>query len=296
LAVLYIYSSSLPLWQSIGSLLLLLIVSGITIRLRHRQPYLAVGWFWFLVTLVPVIGLIHVGSQSMADRYTYIPLIGLFIMAAWGVPDLTKGVRHRAGILALLAGAVIIASAALTWQQLGYWRDSFSLFRHTLQVTTDNYIIHNNLGSALENKGEVDSAIQEYQIALLISPNYAIVHYNLGIALAKKGDQDSAINEFQKAVTIKPNLFNAHDSLGAALGRKGDLDAAIKEFQEVLRLSPNNVLAHNNLGAAFANKGDLDAAIQEYQEALRINPSYTMAKNNLENTIAQKRMKNEARK
>lgn len=296
LAVLYIYSSSLPLWQSIGSLLLLLIVSGITIRLRHRHPYLAVGWLWFLVTLMPVIGLIHVGNQSMADRYTYIPLVGLFIMAAWGVADLTKGVRHRAGILVLLSGAVIIASAALTWQQLGYWHDSFSLFRHTLQVTTDNYIIHNNLGGALENKGEVDSAIQEYQIALLISPNYAIAHYNLGVALAKKGDQDSAINEFQKAVTIKPNLFIAHNSLGAVLGRKGDLDAAIKEFQEVLRLSPNNVAAHNNLGAAFANKGDLDAAIQEYQEALRINPSYTMAKNNLENTIAQKRMKNEARK
>ncbi|HXE98651.1 MAG TPA: tetratricopeptide repeat protein [Dongiaceae bacterium] len=223
LAILYPIPLSLPPWQAICSLLVLLLVSAVTIRARHRYPYLAAGWFWFLVTLVPVIGIIQVGVQSMADRYSYIPLTGLFIMAAWGVPDLAKGLKQRQGILALLAGAVIIASAALTWQQLGYWRDNISLYRHTLQVTDGNYVIHNNLGSALANKWDLDAAILEFNEALRINPDYSDAHYNLGMAFAMKGSLDAAIRELREALRINPNNAKASYNLGVALDQKRQL-------------------------------------------------------------------------
>jgi tetratricopeptide (TPR) repeat protein len=322
LAMLYPYSQELPLWQAIGSLLVLLLVSGATIRAWRTYPYLVVGWFWFLVTLVPVIGLIQVGSQSMADRYTYIPVIGLFIMAAWGVRDLTYKLPYREVILALLAGAVIVVSAVVTWQQIGYWRDSYTLYRHTLQVTGDNYLIHFNLGLTLErqkdldgaireyqeavrinpgyklahgslgtvlaSKGELDAAIGEFQAALLIDPDYQDVHNNLGLALSRKGDLDSAIREYQEALRISPDYIEAHNNLGVAYGKKGNLDAAIREFHEVLRINPDESEGHGNLGLALAGKGDLPAAIREYQEALRINPKNEKARKALELALAQK--------
>ena len=259
LAVFYPLSFYNPLWQTISSLLVLFFVSAAVVRVRHQYPYLAVGWFWFLITLVPVIGFIQVGGQSMADRYSYIPVTGLFIMTAWGCADLTKGLRHREGILALLAGTIIAASAALTWQQLGYWRDSISLYRHTVQATEGNYWIH----------------------------------YNLGVALADKGDLDAAIREYRETLRIKPDYAKAHNNLGFTLATKGNLDAAIREFREALRINPRDINFHNNLGLVLARKGDLDAAIQEFQEALRINPAYTEAEKNLGVALAQKRMQRE---
>ncbi len=254
LAVLYPFPLSFPLWQVISSLLVLLFLSVTAIRVGRLRPYLPVGWFWFLVTLVPVIGLIKVGVQSMADRYSYIPSIGLFIMAAWGVPDLTKGLRHRKGILALLACAVIIASTVLTWQQLRYWRDNISLYRHTLQVTTGNSWINYNLGLALASAGDLDAAIQEYQKALLISPNNSNIHNNLGMALVRKGDTDEGIRELREALLLTPDNVEAHNNLGSAFAIKGDMDAAIQEFREAVVLNPNNTGAHYNLGKALAQK------------------------------------------
>lgn len=220
LAVLYPFPLSFPLWQVIVSLLILLLVSTATYRARHRHPYLMVGWFWFLITLVPVIGLVQVGVQSMADRYTYIPLTGLFVLAAWGIPDLTKGLKYREVFLPLLAGAVIIASAALTWKQLDCWRDNNSLYRHTLRVTSGNYVIHNNLGSALANKWDLDAAMLEFQESLQINPNYAEAHYNLGMAFAMKGNVDAAIHELQEALRINPENSKAHNNLEVALEQK----------------------------------------------------------------------------
>jgi tetratricopeptide (TPR) repeat protein len=288
LAVLYPLSPSIPLWQAIGSLLVLLLLSAAVIRARHRRPYLMAGWFWFLVTLVPVIGLIQVGCQSMADRYTYLPVIGLFIIVAWGAADLTRNLRHQKVVLALLAGVVISASTALTWQQLGYWRDNISLFRHTLQITDGNYLINNNLGIALAEKGDLDAAIREYQTALGINPNYADAHYNLGNAFIKKKDPDAAVREYRETLLINPNHADAHYSLGAALANKGDLDAAIREYRVALRLNPNDAKALTNLGVALANEGNLDAAIQEFQEVLRISPGDVKAQTNLGIAFAQK--------
>jgi protein O-mannosyl-transferase len=330
LAVLYPIKSSLPPGQVIGSFLGLLLISVIALRLWRRHPFFPVGWFWFLITLLPVIGLIQVGSQAMADRYSYLPSIGLFIMAAWGVPVLSRRCRGREGMLALLAGVVILASALATWRQLGYWRDSISLFQHTLQVTSDNYLItsdlggalaqkgdldaaqlqfneslrinpnfattHYNLGLTLADKGDLDGAIQHLQVALQMTPNDAKTHYGLAVALFRKGEVDAAMQHYQAALLISPNDAKAHYGLGIALARKGDLDAAIQEYQTTLRLSPDLADAHNNLGAALATRGDLEGAIREFSDVLRISPSDTFAQDNLGRALAQKRKRNERSK
>ncbi len=220
LAVLYPIPLSFPLWQVIGSLLVLLLVSAATIQARHRYPYLAMGWAWFMVTLVPVIGLVQVGIQAMADRYTYIPLVGLFIMAAWGFPDLASRLKYRAGLLTLLAGAVITTSAVLSWQQLGYWRDNESLYRHTISITADNYVMHNNLGNVLANRWNLDAAIQEFKKALRIKPNYSEAHYNLGMVFAIQGNVDAAIQELQEALRLNPDHSKAQFNLAVALEQK----------------------------------------------------------------------------
>jgi tetratricopeptide (TPR) repeat protein len=187
-----------------------------------------VGWFWFLITLVPVIGLVQVGVQSMADRYTYIPLTGLFIMTAWGIPDLARGLKYREVFLALLAGTIIITSTILTWQQLGYWQNNEALYRHTLHVTTGNYVIHNNLGNALANKWELDDAIAEFKEALRINSNYSDAHYNLGMVFAIKGNHDAAIQELQETLRINPGNTKAHFNLGVALEQKRWQDGSQK--------------------------------------------------------------------
>jgi len=220
LGVFYPIPSTFLLWRVIGSLLVILLISGATIRGASRYPYLAAGWFWFLVTLVPVIGLVQVGGQSMADRYTYIPVIGLFIMAAWGTADLTRNLPHQRVVLTLIAGVAVIASTVLTWRQLGYWRDDNSLFRHTLQVTSDNSYINYNLGVDLAEKGDLDAAIREYLEAVRISPDFTEAHTNLGIALAKKGDLDAAIKELQEALRISPNETIIQSALESALRQK----------------------------------------------------------------------------
>ncbi len=288
LGVLYPMPPSFPLWQVLGSLLVLLLISVATIRAGRRYPYLAAGWFWYLVTLVPVIGLIQVGAQSIADRYTYIPLTGLFIMVAWGTADMTKSWRYRKIVLALSAGMVIIASTVITWQQLAYWRDSVSLFRHALQVTADNSIMHNNLGFALFHKGHVDEAISEYKEALRIKPKSSSAHNNLGFALASQGKLDAAIWEYQLSLILKPDHAETHNNLGVALFRKGRVDEALREYQAALRIKPNDANAHNNSGLALVNKGAVDAAIQEYKEALRLKPDHSEVHNNLGVALANK--------
>ena len=217
LAVMYPLPLTIPPWQIIGALLFLLLVSTAAVLARRRHPYLAVGWFWYLVTLVPVIGLVQVGDQAMADRYTYIPLVGLFILAAWGVPALAKDLPYRRGILTLAAAMAITASAAATWRQLGYWQDNVSLFRHALQVTSGNFLAHNRLGTALGRKGDVDAAYREFQEALAIEPNCYETHNNLGFSLAVKGNLDAAIKEYRVALALNPDYLTARANLEAAL-------------------------------------------------------------------------------
>lgn len=254
LAVFYPFNSSINFWQVICSLLILILLSIVAIRTARQSPYFALGWFWFLITLLPAIGLIHVGAQSMADRYTYIPGIGLFIIAAWGIPELTKDLRYQKTVLTLLAAAVIIASTILTWQQLRHWRNNISLYRHTLRVTADNYTIHNNLGVALQVSGDIDASIVQYEETLRINPNYWYAQDNLEKALRAKRDREGAIQFYREMIQMSPNNANAHSNLGFVLAGKGNLDEAIKEYQIVIRLNPNDSGAHKNLEFALARK------------------------------------------
>lgn len=281
LAVFYPLPISFPWWQSIGAMFVLLLVSAATIRVRRQHPYLLVGWLWFLLTLVPVIGVIQVGMQSMADRYTYIPLIGLFIMAAWGVPALAQDLRHRQRLLALLAVTVIAASAVGTWQQLDYWRDGVSLFRRAIQITSNNHIMHNSLGVALKRNGDLDAAVREYRAALAIKPDFAEARNNLGLALGNQGDLDAEIGEYRKALAIKPDLVEARSNLGVALATKGDLDAAIRELRQAVAARPDFADAHTNLGLALDKAGDIDGAIAQYRSAVALAPGRALPHLNL---------------
>lgn len=282
LAVFYPYPSSVPLWQVICSLLVLVFISATTISVRRRHPSLVVGWFWFIVTLVPVIGLIQVGDQAMADRYSYIPLTGLFIMAAWGFPIFTKVLpQYLHGIVALTACLVITVSTVLTCQQLGYWQDNVSLFRHAAHVTPGNYLAHFNLGSIYTQKNDLDDAIKEYRKALETRPYDIKAHTNLGSVLAKKRAFDAAIREYQEVLMIDPNDIMAHINIGNALAEKGDFNAAIKVYNETIMIDPNNIGARLNLAAVLANYGYLDTAIKEYNEALKLNPNSVEIQNNL---------------
>jgi len=285
LALLYPFPSSMPLWQVLASCVLLVIVSLVVIRLRGRHPYLIVGWLWFLVTLVPVIGLVQVGGQSMADRYTYIPLIGLFIMAGWAVPDLLRDLRHHSAILAILSCAAILTLSVATWGQLGYWKDNISLYRHTLDVTTNNYLILNNYGIALADRGEVDAAIQAYNDALRIWPKSATVHVNLGAALANQGRFQEAIAHYNEALRLIPdyalawsNLSKTLSNMGVALAQEGRPDEAIRHFRQSVSIDPQNVDGHFNLGVALARMNRVDEAAEQFTEVLNLMPDSTEAR------------------
>lgn len=289
LAIYYPFPLSIPLWNVIVSLLFLLMLSVAAIRLARSRPYFTVGWFWFLITLLPVIGLIQVGEQSMADRYSYIPATGVFILLAWGVPSLIHDVRYRQRIAALFFGTAVIASAIATWNQLRYWRDDISMYQHSLKVTSGSTLLYNNLGLAYATKNDLDAAIREYIKALRLNPDYADAHNNMGVALHARGELDAAILEHQRAIQLRPGNSKMHYNLGCAFDKRGNPDEARHEYQEALRISPGNIDAHCNLGVVLAKKGDLDAAIQEFRRALLINPDDTYAKNNLAIAIAQKR-------
>jgi hypothetical protein len=256
LAVYYPFPRSVPLWQVSGSLLCLLFLSLIALRAGRRNPLIALGWFWFIVTLVPVIGLVQVGGQAMADRYSYLPITGVFIMVAWGGQHLVRKWPGWQGLSVLLAAIIITALSVATWRQLGYWRDNISLYRHTLRVTTDNDLIHYNLGMTLARDGYLDAAIREYREAIRIQPRHFGAHNNLGIALAGKGELDAAIGAYKEAIRINRHGREAHNNLGVVLAAQGDLSGAIREFREALRLSPDYMDARNNLQRALAQSNN----------------------------------------
>lgn len=286
LAILYPYPGRLPAWEVIGAGLFLIITTALIIWTVKRYPYLMTGWLWYLGTLVPVIGLVQVGVQAMADRYTYVPIIGVLIMVAWGVPELLRKWRHRNTALATVAVITLSIFSFASWKQVGYWQNSVILFKHTLEKTTNNPIIQNNLGNTLEDEGRLDEAIAHYTEALRIDPNLADSYNNIGLALAKLGRADEAAPKFLKAIGINANHAAAHYNLGTVLASQGKLDEAIYHFRESIRIKPDYAKAYNNLGNALLLERKIDEAIDSYREALRINPDYIIARENLKDAVA----------
>ena len=266
--------------------LILLAISGLVLGTARSRPWLMAGWFWLLGVLVPSSGLIQAGAQAMADRFMYVPLIGVIVAVIWGTHGLAKGGRQQQVALSVAGFAVVVLCTVLTRQQLGHWKDSETLFRHAVEVTENNYLAYNNLGAVLDEKGQTDEAVRQFQQATRLKPDLASAYDNLGIALAKKGKIDEAIRQYQEAIRVNPSCADAHDNLGIALGKRGQIDAAISQFQETIRLKPDHAGAHNNLGTAFLQQGHIDEAIAQYQEALRLKPDYAAARNNLDVALA----------
>jgi tetratricopeptide (TPR) repeat protein len=286
LSILYPHPGLWPPWLVIAAGAFLIAVTAGVIWLRRTRPYLLVGWLWFLGTLVPVIGLVQVGVQSMADRYTYIPAIGLLIMLCWGVPELFARWPERSRELAWGAGVALAGCAMLSVVQLGHWKNSEQLFRHAVQVTANNYLAYNNLGFFLDHAGKADEAMANYQKSLEINPNYEEAQNNMGFALAGKGRYAEAIPYYETALRIRPKLVEAHNNLGNALGELGRVDEAIAQYQIALQLAPDHADAHNNYGIALAMQGKLDEAVQHLREAVRLKPDYASAHSNLGNALA----------
>jgi tetratricopeptide (TPR) repeat protein len=275
LAVFYPYPVDLAWWQAALAAIILAGVSAAVLRVLSDYPYLAVGWFWYLVTLAPVIGIVQVGGQARADRYMYVPMIGLAIMLAWSAADLLAARPALKPVMLTAAAAASIACAVLTWNQTGYWRDSESLFQHAVNVTERNDVAQHNLGNALlEVPGRLPDAISHLQAALSINPDSAATHTDLGNALSKlPGRLPDAIAEYRAAVRIDGDLPIPHSNLGGALSKvPGGLAEAIAESRTALRLDPDFADAHDNLGSALAKSGHLPEAVAEFESALRLEP------------------------
>jgi tetratricopeptide (TPR) repeat protein len=255
---------------------------------RGRCPFMLMGWLWFVGTLVPVIQLVQSGEQAMADRFVYVPSLGLLLLIIWGAADLTRSWRGQVMMLSVAGSAAVVLCLALTRQQLGYWRNSETLFGRALAVTDDNFVAYNSLGNTLSDQGKTDAAITQFQMAIRLKPDYAPAHDGLGFALLDQGKTDAAITQFQTAIHLQPGYAPAHNNLGNALIKQGRTDAAVSQFQEALRLKPGDAHICYNLGNALAKLGRTDAAITQFQAALRLRPDYAPAYNNLGNILARK--------
>ena len=286
LAVLYPYPDMIPMGQVAVAGILLFGISVFVFRWARTRPYLLVGFLWYLGTLVPVIGLVQVGTQAMADRYTYVPLVGLFIMIAWGIPDILSGWRHRKTTLAISAVLLLSIFMVVTNLQIQKWHDNVRLFTHTLKVTNRNALIHYNLGVALSVQRKDKEAMAHYKEALWIDPNYVEAYDNLGLILASQGKNEEAIANYIEALRINPKHVKTHNNLGILLARQGKIEEADAHFTQALRTQPDFAEAHYNLGTLLAGQGRIEEAGAHFTQALRIKPDYAEAYNNLGNVLA----------
>jgi protein O-mannosyl-transferase len=309
LAVFYPFPVSIPAWKIAASGLAILAVSFAAVAARRRYPWIAVGWFWYLITLLPVIGIVQVGMQAMADRYMYIPMIGLLVATAWSF----------SGRVAAAAGAVaVVACAIVSWRQLPVWKDGVALFTHAIAVTENNFVAHDNLGIEFDRRGRYDEALEHYRGTLRIKPgdrhgeaNYAqanfdkgerlfaagklddalavfreglryrprnaLAHAGTGLILSQQQQLPAAIAALRRAVEIDPTLAKAHMGLGVALAWSGKPAEARKSFEDTLRYDPKNVEAHYDLGMVMAALGDERKALDLFDEALKIKPDFAPA-------------------
>ena len=285
LAVFYRLPAHTPEWKALAAGLTVLGISILAIRAFPKRPYLATGWFWYLITLLPVIGLVQVGFQARADRYTYIPTAGLLIALVWAGGEFVRTKPKLKTAAAAAAVAACVAYAAATWRQVGHWQDTISLFQHSLSVTTGNFPGYNMLGDALRDKGRLEDAAASYREAIAISPLFGPAHDGLSRTLFKLGRNGESLEEAAIAAHLLPDDEEAQYNLGAALAEAGRFEAAVVALQAAVRLKPDHVKARANLGGALASLGRLDEAIEQFNEALRLDPNLPGLRENLETAL-----------
>ncbi len=282
LALLYPLPLSIPWWETLGALIILIVTTVFAFRVVKRHPYITVGWIWFLGTLIPVIGLVQVGIQAMADRYTYVPLIGLFIAATWGFHEVLSKFRYGKLATAAVAGCFLVNVMAATWFQVHRWVDSITLFRHALAVTKDNFGLKNNLGDAYLRRGRIQEAIEQFQDAIRIKPDFGLARDNLATALTVKEKFQGNIPTLLKNLESSPNDFMLHFRLGNLYDLDGDLTKAIHHYQKALSIQPEYVPLLNDLGIAYAKTGAYVKSLYVFEKALTFDPDnnethYTIA-------------------
>jgi tetratricopeptide (TPR) repeat protein len=285
---------ALSLWWSVSAAGLVLALTVAFLWFGRKRSYLAVGWLWYIGTLVPVIGIVQVGIQALADRYTYIPLIGLSIIIAWGAQELLGNWRYRSLVFTVAGISSLLALSILTWFQIATWRNNMSVFSHAVAVTERNVPALTNLAIAESRLGKTDDAIAHFKEALQISPKMSDVHNYLGIALSNKGKDLEAASHYAQAIRLKPDHKEAHVNLGIVLERQGITDSAIVHFREALRLDPDDAQVHNNLGAALGKLGKVDEAIEHFEKASRLRPEYPSALYNLGSALLRQKKYDEA--
>lgn len=277
-------------WQVIGAASLLIGLTITALRFRISKPYLATGWLWYGVMLLPVIGLIEVGLQGHADRYTYLPQIGLYLALTWLISDLWRSFEWPKQILATSGGITVLLLSLCSWKQTSYWHDSRTLWSHALALTPQSEVAQTNLGIALMDHNQIGEAIEHFQTALDLrsgnnQPHYALtlalIHTNLGYAFARLGKVDDAMAQWREALQFQPNYPDAHYDLATILSQQGAVDDAIHEYRETLAARPDDVEAHTSLANALIEKGQLRDAVKEYEMALKIAPHSILPANNL---------------
>lgn len=261
--------------------LLLLIISVVFFIWRRKYPFLLVGWFWFLGVLVPMIGIVQVGAQARADRYSYLSHIGLYLLVTWGALELFGKWRGGRVVLIVIGVLIVTGLTADSYVETLSWRDSEALWNKALANTTHNHIAQNNLGDALLKKGQTDDALSHFRKALEIDPNYPEANNNLGYALAQKGNWADAIRFYRIAMQVRPNFAKAHNNLGICLAQMGKPDEALAEFREALRIDPDYAKAHSNLAIVLLQLGRRAEAVAHLRETLRLKPEDEEAKAHL---------------
>jgi len=282
LAIFYPYSfSPLSDHHVIGAAFFLVLATIAVVALVRRHPYIGIGWLWFLITLLPVIGIIQVGLQSMADRYMYLPSIGVFIMIVWGISSFSREFPFRRLLLSVVSVIVLVSLSVVAWQQVGYWKDTKTLFQRAADVTSFNWMAHRLLGSFALAEGDLVRAEKEMRRALSIWPTYADAHVGMAGIMEKRNRLGDAMVYLQKALQYDRKNTQAYIQKGNVLRKQGKKEQALASYAVAEVLIPDNSWTRNRLGVAFTDAGDLDRALAQFKRALALAPHRAETNNNI---------------
>jgi tetratricopeptide (TPR) repeat protein len=274
MTIFYPFVKQLPIWQVWGAVLLILLISVAVIAMMKRMPYLLIGWLWYAITLLPVMGIIQNGYYAMADRYTYLPSIGIAIMLAWGIPPLFPREDIRKKILIPAEMAVLSILAILAWQQCGYWKNSFHLFNHAVLVTKDNYLAHNSLGTALTYAGKYEEAIEHCNKAIRIKPDYANAYVGRAFIYYNTGQYEQALEDLNVAIRLQPDYVDIYLNMGITYNKLRQFHMAIENYNKAIQIQPERIDFYNGRGYAYANLNKYQIAIEDFNTAIRLKPDF----------------------